>query len=56
VTFAARRIFIQLMIAPHRWEKTEHGGARTSLRIRLRLREPTAPAVSRRPPRRAVSF
>jgi cellulose synthase/poly-beta-1,6-N-acetylglucosamine synthase-like glycosyltransferase len=40
LSFAAWRALIQLLIAPHRWEKTEHGGARTSLRAHARRQEP----------------
>jgi cellulose synthase/poly-beta-1,6-N-acetylglucosamine synthase-like glycosyltransferase len=55
LSLAAWRALIQLMTAPHRWEKTEHGGARTSLRARLRQREPVLSPPPRQPSRRAVS-
>jgi cellulose synthase/poly-beta-1,6-N-acetylglucosamine synthase-like glycosyltransferase len=53
LSLAAWRAVVQLMTAPHRWEKTEHGGARTSLRARLKQREPVMTAMPRSPRRGA---
>jgi cellulose synthase/poly-beta-1,6-N-acetylglucosamine synthase-like glycosyltransferase len=46
LSFAAWRAAIQLVIAPHLWEKTEHGLARTSryAKSALKPRELSAPA------------
>ena len=61
LSFAAWRAVGQLLTDPHRWEKTEHGLARTSRR-RLRLvrakvapSRPTDSAANRRPRRPAAA-
>jgi len=48
------RALVPLMTAPHRWEKTEHGGARTSLRACRSHGDPIAAAMPRRPPPRGA--
>ncbi|QFR34950.1 glycosyltransferase [Ancylobacter sp. TS-1] len=52
---AAWRAVLHLVIAPHRWEKTEHGLARTSRRRALLLRKaaPRGSGAARRQPRPA---
>ncbi|HVT55949.1 MAG TPA: glycosyltransferase [Xanthobacteraceae bacterium] len=60
LSFAAWRAAIQLVIAPHLWEKTEHGLARTSRYGKSALKPPELSAPARRfkvasanrPPRR----
>ncbi|HWK87171.1 MAG TPA: glycosyltransferase family 2 protein [Xanthobacteraceae bacterium] len=61
LSFAAWRSAIQLVTAPHLWEKTEHGLARTSRYGKIRRRRPAlspsarrfrAGAADRPPPRR----
>ncbi len=51
LSFAAWRGAIQLVIAPHLWEKTEHGLARTSRYGKIRLRRFRAAAANPPPPR-----
>lgn len=48
LSFAAWRGAIQLVIAPHLWEKTEHGLARTSRYGKIRLRQPALSPAARR--------
>jgi hypothetical protein len=40
LSIAAWRALFQLLLDPYRWEKTEHGLARTSLRGRRPFRRP----------------
>jgi cellulose synthase/poly-beta-1,6-N-acetylglucosamine synthase-like glycosyltransferase len=40
LSWAAWRALVQLLYAPHKWEKTQHGLARTSLRMRQRESSP----------------
>ena len=48
LSFAAWRGAIQLVIAPHLWEKTEHGLARTSRYGKIRVRRPALSPAARR--------
>jgi hypothetical protein len=48
LSFAAWRSAIQLVTAPHLWEKTEHGLARTSRYGKIRRRRPALSPSARR--------
>jgi cellulose synthase/poly-beta-1,6-N-acetylglucosamine synthase-like glycosyltransferase len=48
LSFAAWRAAIQLVVAPHLWEKTEHGLARTSRYGKSALKPPPLSAPARR--------
>jgi hypothetical protein len=51
LSFAAWRALIQLIYAPQRWEKTEHGLAKTSPVVKTRLSRPRPQQEPSTPPR-----